>query len=188
MICKPTPAGRIRTAMTIVDHRKRQKTTALRPIPAPLRNTTKASRIKISTQRKCSSHDNPPIQGAHLESEIGPAGNPPHESVATASGITPTRRPARVLLRSSTTVTKVRRNFMFICASMGFPYRRIKPAVRDPCVDRGPGKVIYGFLVQGVPARPPPARRPASTCSSPAPSATTPMRASSKSLAASAGC
>ena len=80
-------AGRIRTAMTIVDHRKRKQATALRPIPAPLRNTTQISGIKVSTQRKCSSHDNPPIQGAHLESEIGPAGNPPHESGATASGI-----------------------------------------------------------------------------------------------------
>ena len=80
-------AGRIRTAMTIVDHRKRKQATALRTVPAPLRNTTKASRIKISTQRKCSSHNNPPIQGSHLESEIGPAGNPPHESVATASGM-----------------------------------------------------------------------------------------------------
>ena len=50
-------------------------------------HTTQISGIKVSTQRKCSSHDNPPIQGSHLESEIGPAGNPPHESVATASGI-----------------------------------------------------------------------------------------------------
>ena len=67
----------IRTAMTLVDHRKRQKTTALRTVPAPLRNTTQTSRIEISTQRKRSSHKNPPIQGSRLESETGPPGNPP---------------------------------------------------------------------------------------------------------------
>ena len=59
---------RIRTTMTVVNHRKRQKTAALRPIPAPLRKTKKTSPIKISTQRKGNSHDNPPIQGTHRDS------------------------------------------------------------------------------------------------------------------------
>ena len=63
-------ARRIRTTMTVVDHRKRQKATALRPVPAPLRNTTKTSRSEISTQRKRSSHNNPPIKGSHLEAHL----------------------------------------------------------------------------------------------------------------------
>ena len=57
---------RIRTTMTVVNHRKRKQATGLRSIPAPLSQTAQLLSIKIVPQRDRWPHTDPPIAGPAL--------------------------------------------------------------------------------------------------------------------------
>ena len=148
----PRKTRRFRTTMPVVNRRKRQKTTALPPVAAPLRKTTQASRIEISPQGNRRSHHQPPIQEAHLESETRRSGKPHHESGPSAAGISPRVGPypahRRIPMAEKRTIDAWRR-FSPPTGTDPFPEpigvertRRPTPGCRANCVQTGlcPGK------------------------------------------------